>query len=142
MNLPEINKLDKRGIQRKALDDAQELIDNGQVDPVEVLTHARKIREYLDSYLKGLDSAVRDEVMKYSGKIERDGVKLELGSTGDRLDYMADGTYKGLYEQLKHREALLKLAFNSKDDVVDSDGCIVEPPPIKSASKEILRVTL
>lgn len=142
MNLPQVNHLNKAGIQGKAQEDALAMLEAGEVDATKVLAHARKIREYLDSYLKAIDSQVRTDLLAYQGKLEVDGVKLELSSSGERLDYSQDPEYARLQEQLKHREALLKLAHKSKEDVVDADGALVIPPPLKSASREILRVTL
>ena len=124
--------------------DANALMDSGDYDSTTLAVSARKAVEYLGAFIATLDSFVMDELtMNGEGNIKMVlGSELSLGSTGDRLDFEKDAVYKNLSIQLKARAELLKNATNSSVPVVDSDGVTVEPVPIKTASRQMIRFKL
>jgi hypothetical protein len=63
-----------------------------------------------------------------------------MRNTGDRLDYATDPIYAQIQEQLKEREALLKVAFKSKQPIYDEHGAEVPKVPVKTHGKEALVV--
>ena len=118
-------------------------LEEGTKDPSELLITARKAVEILTAYIGQIKEAVHTEIYHHDNNtIEAFGATIELGSTGDRLDYEKDHEYFIRKKALKDREDLLKLAFKSDDTIVDGDGGIVEKVPLKSASKEILKIKL
>jgi len=140
LQLSKINEQSKKEIQETALSAANKLIDDGLLNPEDSLVMAKKLTEYCSSFIKGLESNVRAEVDK-NGGLEINGVKLTLSSTGARLNYEEDSVYKGMKEQLKAREELLKTVHKQKLEVADGDtGEMVPIVSIKSPSRETLIV--
>lgn len=140
IQLKKITDQTKKEIQSSALVAAEKIIDDGILNPEDSLIIAKKLVEYCNSFMKGLESSVRAEVDK-NGGLEINGVKLSLSSTGERLSYEDDSVYKELKEKLKSRETLLKTVYKQKIEVADTvTGEIVPIVSIKSPSKEILIV--
>jgi hypothetical protein len=126
-----------------AQDHANELIESGEHDPLDLLVRARKALAYLETFTKAMDSEARTEMQKYHNKTIVHGAMLQMSSTGDRLDYDQDPTYLLLKRKLKERADMLKQAANNIDAlVVDDDGCPVPVVPLKSASRETLKVLI
>ena len=118
---------------------ARQLMEDGYHDASVLTVQARKTLEYLTAFVKELDSDTRGEIK--SEGLEIFGAVLSLSSTGDRLDYNQDTEYSRLKEALAERTKWLRIASYSKDEVV-VDGAVVEGVPIKTASKEILKIRL
>jgi len=133
-----LSKLDLQ-VQGEAL--AKDMIDAGFHDSIVLTVQARKASEFLTSFVKALDSTSRDEVAQYNNEVEIYGAKLSLGSTGDRLDLEKDAEYLRLKNELANRAKWLKIASKDDGEVV-VDGAIVNPVPVKTASKEILKIRL
>ena len=122
---------------------AQDLTEGGQFDAVVLVVQARKATEYLGAFIKELDSQARKEVNEdYNGDADIYGAKISIGSTGDRLDYDKDAEYLRLKDALAERAKWLKIASGNKTEEVVLDGEVVKPVPLKSASKETLRIKL
>jgi len=113
-------------------------------DASEHFISAKKAIVVLEAYLIGMKDAVHDECYSVGEKnpIKRYGTEISLGSTGDRLDYEKDSVYAELKKQLKKREEVLKLVTKGGDEMFDKDGALIEAVPIKSASREILKIKL
>ena len=124
--------------------DANALMDSGDYDSTTLAVSARKAVEYLGAFIATLDSFVMDELtMNGEGNIKMVlGSELSLGSTGDRLDFEKDAIYRNLNVQLKQRMALVKMATVDTEPIVDENGEIVEPVPIKTASRQTIRFKL
>ncbi len=95
LELKKINEQSKKEIQASATVAAEQIINDGLVEPSDSLVMAKKIVEYCTHFIKGLEPNVRAEVDKNSG-LEINGVTLSLGSTGIRLSYEDDSVYKEL----------------------------------------------
>ncbi len=142
LELKKINELSKKEIQASATVAAEQIINDGLVEPSGSLVMAKKLVEYCIHFIKGLESNVRAEVDKNSG-LEINGVTLSLGSTGVRLSYEDDSVYKELKDKLKAREELLKTVHKQKLEIADGEtGEMVPIVGIKSQSKETLVVKL
>lgn len=131
----------KKDIQQAAVREAQDMLANGQEDPTGLLLYSKRVIEFLGTYVKQIESAVRDDVHKNNGEWKIEGATLRIGSSGDRPDYDEDSTYADLKKKLKAREELLKLARNSDDDMYDGDACLVPKVGLKSAGRETLVVS-
>lgn len=135
-----LNKLELKELGER---NASLVIEEGLLDAPRVLIQARKAQEYLKSYISGLDYQTRAEVTNDPDFWKfTDGVELTLGSTGDRLDYSKDVVWANLSKLMKAREADLKLSHKTKHEMVTEDGDIIPKVPVKSPSKEVLKVKL
>lgn len=119
-------------------------LEVAMIDASEHLIQAKKAQEILNGYILALMDATHDEVYSrgQGGELEVHNSKISLGSTGDRYDYEADFEYLKRKKALADRQELLKLAVKSDDKILDSEGEVVEPVPLKTASKEILKIKL
>ena len=100
----EVKHLNKQDLFNQGSEVAVQLLDRGFHDPHELLISARKAQEFLNGHIKTSTDATREKIDEYNGKIEAFGATIEVGSTGDRLDYDKDDTYKDLKRSLKERE--------------------------------------
>lgn len=76
------------------------------------------------------------------------GVKMEVASTAERLDYSHDHVWSELQSQLedikdkiKSREELMKTAMKHSE-IFDADGIQVLPAKVKTPSGKTIRITL
>lgn len=142
INIDESARLSKRELQERGASDSQLIQDEGLVNAINMVAMARKAIEYLGAFAKGFDSAARAEVNTYGGEKETLGAVFSIGSTGDRIDYDQDPIYQDLKKALKDRETLLKVAKYAKESIYDGEGIEVPRLPLKSASREVLKVRL
>ena len=142
LDLIKNNAQTKKEIVERASTESQFIIDEGFADIPQVLVNTKKIIEYCNSFVKGLESHVRGEVDKCGKEgLTSNGAKLSLGSTGTRLSYEDDSVYLELKAKLKAREAILKTVFDTKTSVADGDtGEMIPIVSVKSASRETLMV--
>ena len=142
ISVKEAQNMSKADLQNQGAIDARSIIDDGFVDATDMIAQARKMIEYLTAYAKEIESEARAEVANSDGELKTLGAVFSLGSTGDRLNYELDEVYYRMKRAIKEREDLLKLAHNSSDDVFDGAKNKVPIVPLKSASKELLKVKL
>lgn len=140
----EIKEMNKTDLFNSGSASAIDALAKGENDASELLITARKASEMINGYINTVNEAVFDEIYikGASNPIEVYGSKIELGSTGDRLDYNQDPIYAMMQKELTQRADLLKLAHKSDNVIIDHDGVEVPKVGLKSASKEILRVKL
>ena len=143
-NKEEVLEMQKATLIQVGIEGAVQDLEAGIKDPSELLIIARKASEILGAYMAQLREAVTDELYRNGSNqvLKVYGAEIALGSTGDRLDYASDHEYSLRLKALKDREAMLKLASISSEPLIDSEGGIIEAVPLKSASKEILKVKL
>lgn len=138
-----VEKLDKKGLSNFGQIHARNLLEDGFHESVVLTVQAKKAIEYLKAFALECDYQTRKDLMEqYNSKADIFGANLSLSSSGDRLDYEADPIYYELKTKLKEREDLLKLAFKSSDSIYDAMGAEVMKVPIKTHSKETLKVKL
>ena len=141
LNLDESANLSKEELQERGTADAITILDDGLAEVLEMYAMSRKAIEYLTAFNKGLDPSAREEV-SHGMDVDALGVNFSLSSTGDRIDYEVDEVYLKLKKAVKDREMLLKVAKHAEEYIFDGNGDKVPRLPLKSASKEILRVKL
>jgi len=142
INIDESSQLSKIELQERGAKDSQDLLDAGYTSPLDMVAQGRKAIEYLTAFVRGFDSAAREQVANNGGESIVLGSIFTLGSTGERLDYDQDPIYAQLKKDLRDREFLLKTAKNAREDIYGGDASQVPRLPLKSASKEILKVRL
>lgn len=140
VKMSEIRNLNKKQLQDLGQHNADLVLESGMVDAPTLMIQARKVKEYLLSYLEALDYRTRATITDDPDFWAEYG--LTLGSTGDRLDYAQDGVWANLSKLLKAREADLKLSFKTHHEVVTEDGDIIPKVGVKSPAKETLKVKL
>lgn len=122
--------MSKKDIVTKAKDDAEAIMNEGDKDTASVYMDAVRMSEYLAEFAKVLKSNITED--EYGKTYDVKGATISFRNSGDRLDYASDLVYAKLQEKLKEREALLKLAFKSKDMIFDSEGVEVQKVHIKT----------
>ena len=142
INLDESANLSKTELQQRGSEDANALLAEGFVNALDMIAQGRKAIEYLTAFTKGFDSEARAELSLFGGEKNSLGATFSLGSTGDRIDYDLDPIYLDLKEALKARETLLKVAKYAKENIFDGEGIEVPRLPLKSASREVLKIRL
>ena len=141
VKLKNFEKLSKSDLQAEGKAKGRQLMEEGFHDAVVLTVQARKALEYLNAFVGEIDVNTREEVANNNGEMFILGATLSIGSTGDRLDYEADQVYKELKEALASRAKWLKIASNDKEEV-KVHGVLIKPVPIKTASKELIRIKL
>ena len=139
INTQNTKHLNKTELISKGKFDARTTADEGFKDVLEMMAMARKGIEYLTAFVKEIDGDVRGKLPD-SQTITVLGSEFSLGSTGDRIDYEKDANYANLKAQLAERTALLKMAKNAKETIYDGDASEVPRLPLKSASREVLKI--
>ena len=119
-----------------------EAVKQGELDALDEIVRIKKEIEFLESYYDELKPYAIEEREKYPEKrLNIKGALIELSYTGDRLDYDSDPIYKELNDAKKHRQKELKDAYKTSNDVVTSDGELIPKIPVKSAGKQIIKIT-
>ncbi len=140
INVQKTRDLSKSELIKAGASDARAMSDAGMIDVLEMLVMARKAIEYFSSYTSELESEVRGMLPSHSITVL--GSNLSLGSTGDRIDYDQDDIYADLKNTMALRVDLLKTAKKMNEPIFDGSGIEVPSLPLKSPSREILKVKL
>jgi hypothetical protein len=121
-------QLTKDALQRWSAD-MVELIDNGDLNPLEAHAKAKAIMAALKDVIDQTEQQARDEADKYGGKtFQAFGAKVTLKDGNVTPNYDEDAVWNSIKQQLKDREELLKLAFKSKDaEITDTTTGEVVP---------------
>lgn len=109
---------------------AKEILDRGEVTPINALSNVARLKEFFNS----LEKELRGKIEIFE-TVTENGVEFSMRNSGDRLDYEADELYAELKQKLKDRESLLKTAYKAKETFYDSDGVEVPKVPIKTHGK-------
>ena len=131
-----VPSISKKEIKVKAKEDSDRLLDEGELDVAEVFTDATRVAEYLAEFIKNIKPSINES--EYGKSYDIKSANISFRNTGDRLDYEQDEVYKELKEQLKAREALLKMAYKSKDSIYDGEAAEVMRVGVKTAGKETI----
>lgn len=104
-------------------------LDSGEIDKMELYANIARLSEVLNSAL----STCRSEIY-ITEKTKVYGVEFTPVNGGESLNYKDDPVYLEMFEKLKNREDLLKLAYKSKDEIYDSEG--VEVPKVSGTPRK------
>ena len=131
--------LPKKEIKEKAKEDVAKIVEGGEVELANALVDSARISEYLSTFVSELKPHITED--EFGKEYDLKGAKISFRGTGDRLDYDQDEVYSNLKQALKEREALLKLAYKSKEMLFDSEGVEVPKVGIKTVSKQTVVIT-
>jgi len=130
-------EMTKKEIIAQAEANAQQLLDEGQINEYDALAAAERLNLFSETFTKNLRNAISELPEK---TYKRGNVEFSMRNTGERLDYDQDELYAQLKEQLKQREALLKLAYKQDETLYDSEGVEVPKVGVKTPSREVLTI--
>jgi len=97
-----------------------DLLEAGEVEPLKVWTNICRLKEVINS----ADARFRDK-MCIIEKESINGVEFSAVQGGETINYKDDEIYMDIFNELKEREELLKIAFKSKNEIYDQNGVIV-----------------
>lgn len=119
----------KKQVQSNAQQFANELIENGEQDKLEMFAQAVRINEAL--------SIVTDTLKKSLPAEKQTAYGIEIVPVNGRqmIQYSEDPIWQQLNNDLKAREELLKLAL--KQDVIDMYGEVVPKVSVKYSSDSL-----
>jgi len=119
----------KKQVQSNAQQFANDLIESGEQDKLEMFAQAVRINEAL--------SIVTDTLKKYLPAEKQTAYGIEIVPVNGRtmIQYSEDPIWQQLNNDLKAREELLKLAL--KQDVIDAYGNDVPKVSVKYASDSL-----
>lgn len=124
----------KKEIQKSTKDFVYQLVDAGEIDPIEALSQVVRMEEAIKVVKDGLKNSLPTE------NFEAFGLKGTFKNGYDKPNFEDDEVYKDLKERLKDREELLKVALKSKDSIYDSEG--IEVPKVSTTpTKGSLTIT-
>lgn len=106
----------KKEIQTSTKKFVTNLVEAGEVEPIEALSQIVRMEEAIKVVKEGLKDSLPTE------NFEAYGLKGTFKNGYDKPNYEDDLVYKELKEKLKEREELLKVALKSKDSIYDSEG--------------------
>lgn len=112
----------KREIQKSSVDFVQQILDEGNHEPYQLLAQALRLKEALLT----IESKIRESMPEES--FEAYGMKGTYVNGGELPNYEDDEVYSKMKEKLKEREALLKLALKQEAVIYDAEG--VEVPKV------------
>ena len=125
-------------------DDVIQQVNDGQTDPLIVLSAIRNLKDILDTIDAGIKDCVMQELSKYGKSVEMYGIKVEQKEVGVKYNYDSsnDKVYNELKSELKildsnikDREKWLKSIPSTGVDIVTDDGEVVRVvPPIKTST--------
>jgi hypothetical protein len=118
----------KKEIKASAEKFATDLIDGGEINLEETFAQALRLNEALTVIVNKLKSSMPEE------NFEAFGLKGTFKSGGNTINYKDDEYWSDIKGKLSNREALLKLALNSKDIIYDHEG--VEVPKVSTTPRK------
>jgi len=151
MELEKIKKIpNKKHIQQMAINDAKNMLESGEENPLLLRVQIKRMIEFLAVYDKQLDEAVRTEAELYGEKsFEFQGAKVELAEVSVRYNYSDDIEWvkiKGLIDpmtkDLKEREEFLKKLTKPIDTIDKDTGEVITIRPAAKSSKSSVKITL
>lgn len=94
-----------------------ELLEDGEIEPMQVWANICRLKEVVIS----ADATFRDKI-EIIEKKSVNGVEFSAVQGGETINYKEDEIYMDIFNELKEREELLKLAFKSKNEIYDQNG--------------------
>lgn len=114
----------KKEIEKSSQNFISDLLENGEIEPIEALSQVLRMRSAIDVVEKELKNSLPEE------KFEAFGLKGVYKNGYDKPNYEEDDKYKSLKAELKKREELLKIVLKSDIEVYDNEG--IEVPKVST----------
>jgi len=107
------------------------LIEEGDIEPKKVWANICRLKEVINS----ADARFREKLYLLE-KQSINGVEFTPVQGGETLNYKEDPIYNELLEKLKEREEMLKLAYNSKSEIYESNGGGLPIPKVSTTPRK------
>ena len=121
----------KKEIQRSSVDFVQQILDDGNHNPQQLLAQAIRLKEALVT----IESKIRDSMPEEN--FEAFGLKGTYVNGGNMPQYEEDEVYASIKKELKEREDLLKMALKQSDKLYDAEGVEVPKVSVKSRKNSL-----
>jgi len=105
------------------------VLESGEVDKMHFGANLARLNEVISSALSTFRESIID-----TEKVSVLGVEFNPVNGGETLNYKEDEVYLTLFNDLKEREELLKLAYKSKDSFFDAYGNTI--PKVSSTPRK------
>jgi len=99
----------------------QSVLDSGEVNIMELGSNLIRLEQVISSAVVKFKNHIIDEP-----KQKVLGIEFNPVNGGETLNYKDDAIYLDIFNKLKEREELLKLAYKSKNEIYDENGVMVE----------------
>ena len=109
-------------------------LENGEVDKMQLFANLARLNEVISSAINECRNSI-----DVNEKVSVLGVEFNPTNGGETLNYKDDEVYLTLFNDLKSREELLKLAYKSKDEFFDQYG---NPVPKVSSTPRKSSITI
>jgi hypothetical protein len=106
-----------------------EILEAGEIEPLQIWANICRLKEVVNS----ADAEFRNRIELFD-KTNIHGVEFSHVNGGDTLNYKDDPIYLDIFNELKEREELLKLAYKSKNEIYDSEG--IEVAKVSSSPRK------
>lgn len=109
----------KKELSKSAKEFAENLVENGEHNVVEIYSQAIRLKEALTV----VESVLKENIPQEN--FEAFGLKATYRSGGDTINYIEDATYADLKKKLDDRTELIKIALKTDTEFYDSEGLLV-----------------
>ena len=105
------------------------VLEAGEVDKMQFGANLARLNEVLGSAMQTFRDSIID-----TEKVSVMGVEFSPVNGGETLNYKEDEIYLTLFNDLKEREELLKLAYKAKNEFFDQYGNVI--PKVSSTARK------
>ena len=127
----------KKEAKKQGIDLANEILNNGNSNPLEVMATLVRLREVINTFQSTLK-----ESMELPEELKLNGVNFKSRQGYAVYDYSQDGMVDHYEKVLKQRKDLIKSACKAGKAVVDPNtGEEINPVPVKNYTKDSIVIT-
>jgi hypothetical protein len=119
----------KKEASKTGADLTKKVFDEGNIDPVLFASNLARLGAVIESAM----AEFRRRIDLFE-KITINGVEFNPINGGEILNYKEDSVYSEIFDKLKAREELLKLAHKSNGEIYDHDGIMI--PKVSSSPRK------
>jgi hypothetical protein len=136
-NLNFAQDFSKKDAKKQGLELARNILDNGNVNPLEVMATLVRLSEVINTFQTELKAN-----LDLPEELKLNGVHFKSRQGYEILDYSKDGMIDHYEKLLKQRKDLIKSACKAGSPVVDPNtGEEINPVPVKSYTKDSIIIT-
>jgi hypothetical protein len=136
-NLNFTQDFSKKDAKKQGLELARGILDNGNVNPLEVMATLVRLSEVINTFQTELKAN-----LDLPEELKLNGVHFKSRQGYAILDYSQDGMIDHYEKLLKQRKDLIKSACKAGKPVVDPNtGEEINPVPVKSYTKDSIVIT-
>jgi len=136
-NLNFAQDFSKKDAKKQGLELARGILDNGNINPLEVMATLVRLSEVINTFQTELKAN-----LDLPEELKLNGVHFKSRQGYEILDYSQDGMIDHYEKLLKQRKDLIKSACKAGKPVVDPNtGEEINPVPVKIYTKDSIIIT-